>query len=1230
MKTIKTHTHLSSLIQMNNVKRFCSNKNNRIKSFTLAVFIVFAISTTGQNLEECGTFIDTTEIYQPSRFFDYSSDTWLYKYRTPGFWIPNSTTPIKTVLVNWVICRDDNGGNGWQDSQTFRDEVDRMFENINHVYSTSLPKGYSLTCEPQYTHIYDSRIRFELNEIIFIDSTVFNQCGVGQMPMIFSIVDYVHNHYPSSSKALTHIFTQPYNPIYPNAWGQYDAYYNSYSFVITQGSMADPSSVVWPEHVAHITHEYGHAVGLAHTYDGERTCLSHFDFLDDVFGNCSENIDPCEHQSQTCDGDNVCYLPKTWFEGNTPPYPLMSGCMYSSRYISPKSMGRMHRALSLYDYRFICPNGAMHKYVKEKYSYIYPLTVSTDETWDFAIKMYQDIVVTNDATLTITGEVKMPIDGKIIVHPGAKLIIDGGRITSAHDLPWSGIEVWGNKNVHQYEINGSYGQGYLELKNGAVIENAKCAVELWRPNYWGTTGGIIHATDATFRNCAKAVHALYYTNHSYINGLETAYNSSFKNCNFIIDENYLGSQTFNKHVDLAQVNGISFKGCAFSVNRKIQGVSLWCVGIGAYQAGFTVSSFCNAGNSSTTTEPCPEEYLVPSTFSGFYHGIHASNDGSAARTFNVWNSILSNNTIGIFALNTGYATIVNNEFVVGCGSDCDFGIYAEAVTGFCIEENSFYPRAINHGSPYGIEIVGSLGNNDIYGNHFQGLHCGNVAVGNNIVTSESSMANTLGLTYSCNTNTNNTIDFCVLKDSNGHGDIASQQGSMYQPSGNTFNGDLYHFYNDGSQLIDYYYNSNENSQIPDPDLLYRVSRHSTTSPNQCTSHYGNSSLVKSNSEKNQLATDYLSHYTTYSNLKQVYENKIDGGNTSLQVSDINNASTSDQWRLRAHLLELAPYTSADVLTATIDRYDVFSNPVLFEILSANPDELKKDTLIRYLENKENPLPDYMVDILRQVADGFTARTALEAQMGKYGHDYTLAAGDIVRSNLNDSIADPTELRTWLGNTRDLASDRMVVASYLQEGDSLHAFTLANLLPDLYGLQGNDLADHSDYMDLLRLYHSLYRENRTVFELDEAETTMIDSIANFGIGASKSMAKALLSELSDDYIITSYCPSMPEAQGNNSDRIRTSALYTNEHKNNSVKVSPNPATTWTVIDYILPQGFDKLSFTLTNMHGVQVLNTFFYGNQGQKTIDLQTVSPGIYFYTISYGEYAINGKIVITE
>ena len=1209
------------MIQIINANLPYSNFNKGFKSFVLVLFLLIAISTTAQNLGECATFFDTTELYQPSRYFPNTSDTWLYKYRTPEYWIPDKKTPIKTILVNWVICRDDNGGNGWQDSQTFRDEVDRMFENINHVYSTSLPKGYALTCEPQYSHIYDSRIRFELNDIIFIDSTLFNQCEVGQMPVIYSIVDYVHSHYPSSSKALTHIFTQPYNPT-NEAWGEYNANNTYYSFVITQGSMWDPTEVVWPDHIAHITHEYGHAVGLGHTYDMERTCLSHFDFLDDVFGECSENIVPCFHQQGSCEDDHVCYLPKDWFLNNfDPPYPIMSGCMRAPRYISPKSMGRMHRALSLYDNRFLVPNETMHKYVKEKFSYLYPLTITSNETWDFAIKMYQDIVVTNNATLTISGEVKMPIDGKIIVHPGSKLVINGGKITSAHDQLWQGIEVWGNNSTHQYETNGSYGQGYLEVRNGATIENAICAVELWRPEHYNTTGGIIHATDATFRNNAKSVHALLYTNYSYINDeQEMPYNSFFHNCSFSIDANYLGTTTFFKHVDMEHVKGISFLGCDFSVNRNVPGVSLWCMGIGAYEAGFTVNSYCENSN----VLPCPDEYLIPSSFYGFHRGIHASNDGSAARMFTVRNSLFDNNTCGIYALNTDYATIVDNDFTVGCGSDCDFGIYADGLSAFCIEENTFHPRATNTGSPYGIVIVNSQGTNDIYRNSFANLRCGNVAVGDN-------KTSTSGLTYTCNTNSGNAIDFCVLKDGS-IGDIASSQGSATLPAGNTFDGSLYHLYNDGNHLISYYYDVNEPSQKPVWTLLYGVSANDIQNSNRCLTHYGNGgSVVKSASEKAALESDYLSAHATYSSLLQLYESRIDGGNTPAQVADINNATSSDMWRLRAQLLGLSPYVSGEVLTTAADRDDVFTDPVLFEILAANPDELKKDTLISYLENKDNPLPAYMVDLLRQIASGFTARTALQAQMAQYQHDYSLAAGDIVRSNLDDSIANPTELRTWLGNMGDIASDKMIVASYLQEGDSVHAFALANMLPALYGLQGNALADHADYMRLITLHQTLNRENRNVLGLTEAEALMVDSIATYGTGTSRAMAEAILSEILDDYVMTYSCPTMPD-DGDGGDRGIGNATNAsmNEAMGFIVSLSPNPATTWTTVDYTLPAKTPKATVTIANTLGVSVLSTELDGSQGQKVLDLRGLADGVYVYTVCCGELIHTGKLVVTK
>ena len=776
---------------------------------------------------------------------------------------------------------------------------------------------------------------------------------------------------------------------------------------------------------------------------------------------------------------------------------------------------------------------------------------------------------------------------------------------------WKGIEVWGNSSTHQYEVNGSYGQGYLEMKNGAVIENALCAVELWRPGHYSTTGGIIHATDATFRNNARAVHALIY-NNIYL-GSANDYRGSFKNCTFTIDDEYIGTESFHKHVDLLSVKGVVFQGCSFSAKRSVSGVSQYCAGIAAYSASFGVDSFCDNPNAT----PCPEADIVHSSFNGFYRGVQASNDGGRACSFSVKNSVFDNNTCGIYALNTGNAVIVNNSFTVGCDSNCDFGIYADKVSSFCIEDNHFQPETANVGSPYGIAIVNSDGTNDVYNNDFANLRCGNVSVGDND-----------NLTYTCNTNSGNVIDFCVLKDGNS-GDIASPQGSATQPAGNTFGGSQYHFYNDGNSVLSYYYNANESVQKP--SLLYRVGTSGIQSSNSCLSHYsGGGSVSKSASEKAALAADYLAAKNTYNSLMQLYESRIDGGSTPAQVSDINSATSSDMWRLRAQLLGISPYVSGEVLTTAADRDDVFSDPVLFEILAANPDELKKDSLISYLENKQHPLPSYMTDLLRQIASGSTARTALLAQMGQYRHAYRLAAGDIVRSCLADSVTDVTELRTWLGNVGDIASDRMIVASYLQDGDSTNAFALANMLPELYGLQGDDLADHTDYMRLIGLYQTLNREGRTVLELTATELAVVNGIAASGTGVSKAMAEALLMERGES-ISDQSCPTMPGSGGG----VRESGSAIDDSLMNkalgfTASVSPNPATTWTTVDYTLPVGTSRALFTVANTLGITVMSAELGGERGQKVLDLRGLDTGVYVYNIRCGELTVTGRLVITK
>ena len=910
----------------------------------------------------------------------------------------------------------------------------------------------------------------------------------------------------------------------------------------------------------------------------------------------------------------------TWSIEPAAMFQVSSGTGYTANlsyktpfeYLAPK-------ATITFTFSYGCDN---HYTVSKEFDLRIPTTTVSGNA------VSEGFILDNNATVTVTGNIKSNKNAKTIVPVGTRLILDGGLMTNNDNNFWQGIEVWGNKDAHQFEINGCYGQGYLELKNGAVIENAKCAVELWRPEHYSTTGGIIHATDATFRNNAMAVRAVCYTNHSPYNNKETNYNGSFVNCSFVVNGDYLGTETFKKHVTLADVNGIGFLGCDFSANRSANGVHPYCIGISAYDAGFNVNTYC----ATSPSQPCPDAYLDRSTFTGLCAGISAASNGNHPRSFTVWGSVFTANDYGVKANSTDCPVICFNDFNIGSGAYCDYnyGVYLRNVAIFSIEENSFQSPTKSPATSVGIAVYDSHGFNDVYRNSFTNLSRANLAFGINVVDSSEQWAGSAqGLTYTCNTFSGNQRDLMVLQ-KGGAGDIQPLQGSSTCPAGNTFENSVFQIYNDGISPINYFYNSNASGETPNSSLLYRVTPVATTAVNNCFPHYGNGPVAKSPSEKAALESDYLAAYAAYLNLKQLYESRIDGGSTATQLADINAATPADMWQLRARLLGLSPYVSADVLTAASDRSDVFSDPVLFEILAANPDELKKDSLIDYLEHKDNPLPNYMIDMLRQVAAGATARTALESQMNQLQHDYCLAAGDIVRSNLNDSVANPEELRTWLGNMNDIAADRMAISSYLQEGDSTSAFTLANMLPELYGLEGERLADHSGYMQLIQLYQSLNSSGRTVYEMTETETAMVDSIAENGIGVSRGLAKNLRGQVLDTIMETCLDPGIPDLLEGGRESSIIDAPTVNQAMGFTVSIGPNPATTWTVVDYALPAKMTKGSLVLTNALGVVMVATELEGSQGQKVLDLRGLANGVYLYTVRCGELVQTGKLVITK
>ncbi len=593
--------------------------------------------------------------------------------------------------MNFVVCRNGQGLNGWQDTPEVRAHFEELVDSVNNLYAAPRTQGYSLSCPVSYYPVQDTHIRFKLKNVYFLNSDDWNLDATGAYAS--AILSYLFTNHPEAEQAMNHIFTQP--GTWPGGyWGFYSNLtvpgHGRHSYVFTRNSMWGDNPV-WADHIDHLQHEYGHAVGLHHTYDGPEAgsgrSITHFDFLDDVFGTCPEaamsnSTSPC-YNGCAPQPSYVCHLTSCFFSQFPASRPLMcSGG--SADFISPKQSGRMHRALSLYNNSFTVDNRPMQQYVEEKYSYG-TYRVTTDETWDFSMKMYQDIQVDAPNTLTLKCELQMPIDGIILVRPGAKLIIDGGVVTCAHEGElWHGIMAEGITYKHQEPANHPTYQGLVVMKNGGLVEHAKVGFANHR---WGGTwyrGGVLQVqgtlqdVGGTFRNCTIGAEFEKYSNYYPTSPSHATKNdnSYFKHAEFIVDDNYRGGDDFDAHVRMWEVKGISFQQCDFinamtSTAPNIKASHTRGKGIYSIDATYSVTGQCTESlplceYGSGQPEPvCPEAALRPSRFIGLDHGIRAGSGGVGGYTFTVKDSYFENNVCGIFDEAVDNAGILHNKFVVG-------------------------------------------------------------------------------------------------------------------------------------------------------------------------------------------------------------------------------------------------------------------------------------------------------------------------------------------------------------------------------------------------------------------------------------------------------------------------------------------------------------------------------------------------------------------------------------
>jgi C1A family cysteine protease len=859
------------------------------------------------------------------------------------------------------------------------------------------------------------------------------------------------------------------------------------------------------------------------------------------------------------------------------------------------------------------------------------IEISGNQYWDsFALKT-KDYLILPQATLTVTSEVAMGITSDIFVAPDGKLIIDGGRLTSACPGFWNGVDVWGDQRRYQTPKD----QGIVEIKNGGTIEYADTAIATARFSniYHYPSGGIISCKDAVFKDNTYDVVYYPYNNyhpvtHEIIGNISRFTRTRFETTNDYYDITHSAT---GAHLKLNEVGGIRFAGCTFN-NSSTQKDYSRGIGIESNDAGYTVNNFC--------TEdfiPCPGER--PCLFENLDYGIRAFNSNSYF-TINVDSADFVDNDLGIYMSLVNDASVIKNHFYLNADDDYFgqgdilVGIYTERCTRYQIEENKITGLDPGTYKLVGMHILNSEPEyNEIYNNSLTNLYSGIIAAGEN----RNGDNPKIGLCIKCNDFADCITDVYVTPEGGANAKcfgIATTQGLLgiehpegVDPNtvgaGNTFTAEgainpESNFYNDNDlDQINYIFQysdffklnpvpSNHIEKTEDGNITYEKEK-------SCPSHLY-SGGIHLESEKSIL-TDEKEILIAYSDTLTQY---VDGGDTPGLTFEIRTSSPEDALDLKQQLINESPYLSDTVIKSAIEIENVLPNAMVRDILLLNPQTAKSAELLYTLENKYNPMPDYMIEEILEGKNFLGEKENLERRMAWHDAMESNALASIIQYYKNDTLLTSSKdsVIAYLEFNNSPETQYQLAFCNLSSSDSKILLDILNDIPLDYSLNSQQLVAHELYEDL---FNSLIMMQSDSVKIDSTSAVglflLMDNIFELpGIYARNILILNNLISYSEPV----YLPNVLKNSHDNEKNINK-VFY----KESYLKAYPNPTKSYIIIEYVLDNASNPAIITILDASGKSLYTRDIQDTQNQYVIDTQTYPPGIYMVSLLIGNQVLD-------
>jgi len=844
-----------------------------------------------------------------------------------------------------------------------------------------------------------------------------------------------------------------------------------------------------------------------------------------------------------------------------------------------------------------------------------------------------DLIVRRGGLLTITSTIKFTEGHKLLVEPGARLIIDGGTLTSTCPT-WDGVEVQGEQDLSQ---SPSSNQGYVHIFNQGSIENAQIGIN-------SRNGGIVLAESASFINNLHSIIIADYPNKSNC--------SKVGRCCFVwksipekdyLTPNFIGNQYF---IGVQNIKPITVSGCTFvnNLNSYVQPFEIRGYGIVCYNGDIIVSEW-------SPDNSIPVSNGILNQFRNLKYGVFGLTSAGHQNTLSVSGSNFENNLNGIYASgynNVSYACIFKNKIRTLNYDPTDaqpfqsYCLYLNNCSGYTVDENEFV-----HNDTYGPAhqgfglIINQSGpfDNMIYNNTFHGLGYGSIAQNCNRgpIPQDPNISST-GLCYKCNDFYDNINDIVVTTDNYPIGvnqGIATYQGNEDYPADNTFSTNNLTGENFDNSLspnspLQYYVPQYIGNNNLDPVRFYGITKqiaYGTTfnKANDCPSSFSNDNTI------GDLQSEINGEKETRDSLITVLQNLIDGGNTEQLLDNVALSTTSQAIQVHNDLISKSPYLSDSVMETAVLKEAVLTNSMIRDILVENPQSPKSNQVMAAVDQRNNPMPDSLMVQIETGLDLLGDKEIKEAELSTWSQKYAKSLKSLIHKfNCNeDTTANycTDSLVGLLNKDNSLDSRYSLVNYYYNRGEYANGNSIFTNIPNAFNLSEKQSAIYHRFDLIFSIAMQIDTSSFGFSGLDSSQIAILFSLAKNDADLPGAYARNLLVM---NGMLQYHEPIILPSPQKETRQRHTYVSSQSDVKEDLLKVFPNPAERNFTVEYKIVTNnlvVSDVTISVIDLYGHKLMNYPVTQRADHIIIPTDNLSNGDYLIVLNNKGKSLIHKII---